>query len=57
MGEQKVLQSKIKCLTGVDWTVYQIVREILKSAVQVSEDFEIMRGMGGPTTPTEKGGK
>ena len=59
MGEQKVLQSKIECLTGVDWTVYQIVREILKSAVQVSEDFEIMRGCGecGEPPPLTKQGE
>ena len=43
-GGQHVKQSKIQCLTGVSWSAYEIVREILKSAIQVSEDFEIMRG-------------
>ena len=57
-GGQKAKQSKIHCLTGVSWSAYEIVREILKSAVQVSEDFDIMRGWGdwGDPPVLPKGG-
>ena len=45
-GDQKAKQSKIKYLTGISWAAYEIVRNLVRSAVQHAEDFELMGGWG-----------
>ena len=45
-GFQKNKQKKIECLTGMNWLIFELVRDLAKSASQIASDFELMRGWG-----------
>ena len=45
-GSKKAKQSNVKYLTGINWSVYEILHNVVRSVVQHADDFELMGGWG-----------
>ena len=54
-GVQRNKQKKIECLTGMNWLIFELVRDLAKSASQIASDFELMRGWGDWPPPRVEG--
>ena len=48
---QRNKQKKIECLTGMNWLIFELVRDLAKSA----SDFVLMRGWGDWPPPRVEG--